>query len=373
MHYIGSMTYNSFLDTFFSSGWILFGVFIFGFIFFIVMRKKFFEKRKGKTLTTIVLIIMSVGLFLTYGLLNPLFMGYGDAVGIESVKVIDGKLFVVDYIQTSGGKTSSGQECYRMHIADAKTGDKKLRFRIGYAKKIVGAKGDTLVVADYDNVAFYSITDGRRLAVWSKETLPKLFTQLSAGVDEFNCGDGNKIIYVNSLDGKKWKLNSMTGEIKPDVSESETHSPTKKIFIDGRHIKVDDRNDGTNVISLKDVDGNDHQQELYDDDDGVMNQELVFIDGKIVTLDEKAGFFVIMHYETIKKQRFIFTCVSLDGKKLWEARQSVIDPDAPDADGEQVKVSSCYDEQDGLFIITLEKEIVAVNSKDGKVKWRTKF
>ena len=392
------MSYNGFLDAYFSSIWTLYVLPLVLFVIAILIVNMKSRRLYGRYFLKFFIIAIPILLIFLSGLINPYFLGFGHPFDIKEIQFIKGNLYAVDYIKTMGSKTSSGEACYRVHIIDPMTGKKKLRYRIGSKTEIIGVKGDTIVFSRYDDFAFFSISSGKELAVWSKETLPKLFSELSSGVDNIMWTGGNeprlefcqdntstsksstyslsdRMMEITALDGKNWLLKPMNTPslvLNNNKNFSNKYLPTKKLFVKDDEIQIDSETGGYHFIELKGDNGNQYQKVLTRKD-SVMNKDLSFVSGKFVAVSEKDNCFIVEHFETTKKQRFILTCVSMDGKtKLWEIRQSDFDKTKIDSDSHyEVSTTFSIDKEKGLIYFSVKGEVFCAKLKDGSILWRT--
>jgi hypothetical protein len=296
---------------------------------------------------------------------------------IDEIHLEKGKLFVLDYTLSAGGRNSDPMACERLHILDPVNGEKKLRFRVGDQGRFVGVHGDSVCVARYNDVGYFSVTNGNLFSVYSRETLPGLFKELSSGVDNYMWGDGRNIMEINALDGTNWNLYTKTGTIysadkKPKTDSRPPYVPTYKLSIHEREIRIDD-GPGANVyLELDGVNENQHKLFIKNEHDSILNEDLFFLDGYPFGINLKDSCFYVLHFETLKKEKFLISCISLDGKrKLWEIKQSdfVADYKFPDP------IVPCVeaDAENGKIYFNIGTEIFAVTMKDGKLLWRTKL
>jgi outer membrane protein assembly factor BamB len=373
------MNYNSFLDAWFGNGWFSYGIPFLVYIVTIVIvlsRSKGKEKKKksiGRKMLTVCYYLIPFLILALNGEINPLLLGYGKPVMIKEIRYQDGKLVVLDYIRTSGGKTSSGQKCYRIHILDSETGEKKRRFKVGTGARLFKVHSDMVAISNYDNVSYYSVTTGKREKLYSKKTLPKLFPELSSGVDNLNTNADTETMEINTLDGNKWTLFTYTNKLikgRPEVSREQAYVPTNKFRIDGDRIKLDDTESGTTFIRIN-TDESDHKYWIYNGEDLITYKDQFFLDGVPVSVNAIDSSFVILHYETVKKEKFILSCFTLNGsQKLWEIKQSQLNPTSK-LKGEKVHLVT--NGKGGKLFFTIAKEVFAISAKDGKVIWRQKL
>ncbi|NVO04280.1 MAG: hypothetical protein HXX09_16425 [Bacteroidetes bacterium] len=392
------MSYNGFLDAYFSSLWTLYLLPLVLFVIAILIVNMKSRRLFGRYVLKFIIIAIPILLIFLSALINPIYLGYGHPAEIKEIEFIKGNLYVLDYIKTAGSKTSSGEACYRVHIIDPITGKKKLRFRIGNKSEILGVKGDTIVFSHYNDFAFYSISTGKELAVWSKETLPKIFSELSSGIDHIMWSGGkepklefyqdntstsksstyslsDRMMEITALDGKNWMLKPMETPslvLSNKKNFLENYIPTKKLYVKEHDILIDNEIGGSYFVQLESDNGNQYQRVLSRKD-SVINKDLSFVGGKFVAVCEKDNCYIIEHFETTKKQRFILTCMSMDGKtKLWEIKQSEFDKTKIDPES-NFEVSSTFsiDKEKGLIYFSIKREVFCAKLKDGSILWRT--
>lgn len=366
------MSYNSVLDNYFSYYWFGWGI-PFGLMLLYFALRKYLRKNKPYTFTERLVVVGScfVLLMLT-ALVNPIYWGFGQPKAVDDIRLINGKLLVLDHIMTLGSRYDAGEPRSRIHVLDPKTGTKIIRFPVGNDARLIGAHGDSVAVTRYGDAAYFSLTSGKEYAVYSRETLPGLFPQLSSGIHNFMWGDGRNIMEITSENGKSWNLYTATGMLyAAEKSRKRTadHS-SARLYIHDKEIRCDDQSFGSAYLKLSGTASNQHQFYICNRNDSVLNAGEVFLDGQPVALNLKDSSFVILHYETLKKEKFILTCMSLDGKrKIWEIRQSTFNSEYKYPEAYEPHVES--DETSGTLWFSLDKELIAVGLNDGKLKWRT--
>lgn len=368
------MSYNPVLDTYFSYYWFGWGVPV-GLMLLYFALRKYLRKGKPYTFTERTVAVGSCFVLLMLNaLVNPIYWGYGQPKAVDDIRLISGKLIVLDHIMTLGSRYDAGEPRSRVHVLDPKTGTKTLRFPVGNDAQLIGAHGDSVAVTRYSDAAYFSLTSGKEYAVYSRETLPDLFPQLSSGIHNFMWGDGRNIMEITSEDGKSWNLYTATGTLYPaEKSGKGTTAPANGgLYIHDKEIRRNDRSFGSVYLKLDGTASNSHQLYICSKNDSVLNAAEIFLDGQPVALNLRDSSFVILHYETLKKEKFILTCMSLDGKrKLWEIRQSTFNKEYKYPETYEPHIES--DEASGTLWFSLDKEVIAVGLNDGKLKWRTKL
>jgi hypothetical protein len=365
------MSYNTVLDTYFSSFWLGFcGPFVLMFLY-LILRKYI---RKGRAYTFLergIVIGVCIVLLLTFGLVNPLYWGYGKPTAIDDIRLAQGKLFVVDHIMTMGSETDSGDECMRVHVLDPATGEKKIRFLVGRSGEWIGVHGDTVAISRYNDVAYFSVTNGKKFVVYSTATLPGLFPELASGINAMTWTSGHLQMEITGMDGKRWTLDTQSGKLSAVVENtvSRPYAPTNLMTFRDKEIQIDNVPGQTQLLELDGEGGNQHQLYLKDTHDTIVNHAEMFLDGKFVGLAEKAGACLILSFESLTQDRYKLACMSLDGKrKLWEIRHRQFNPNY--LYPEWFHPHFAVDETMGLVWISIDREILALQLRDGSLKWR---
>lgn len=371
------MTYNSFLDTYFSSKWFGYGVPGLIIIVLAIFKKRLYDEKKNKFVWMATFYALPFLLAITYALINPIYWGWGNSLEVDQIKFEQGKLYVLDYTLSGGGRNTEAEQCERLHVLDVNNGAKQIRFRVGDQGEFVGVHGDSVCIARYNDVAYFSNATGHLFAVYDRETLPKYFPQLAAGVDNYIWGDGRGVMEINALDGTNWNLYTATGTLVSDDKQKkdgprEEYVPTHLLSIHEREIRIDDGPGATTFLELDGVNENQHKRFIKNRNDSILNPDLFFLDGMPFGLDVKDSCFFVLHYETLKKEKFLISCISLDGKRLlWQIKQSELNSTYKFP--EPVLPTTEADEANHRIFFNVGTEIFAANMKDGKILWRTKL
>jgi hypothetical protein len=368
------MTYNSFLDFYFSTYWISIGVPV-SLIGLYYIFRKWIRKGKPHTFTErIVTTVIAFVMIMLPALVNPTYWGYGSPDGVEEIHFESGKFIVIDYIMTMGSRTDDGYPCSRVHIIDPKTGEKKMRFTVGDDARFVGIHGDTLTVTRYNDAVLFSAKDGHQIAVYSTETLPQYFPELSSGINSLMWGGSSTVMEMTAQNGSYWNLFLTSGMLYPsDANRALPDEPhTNHFFIENEEIRRDDENPYDAFISLEGEGENQHQLFITDRHDSILNKNLMFLDGVPVAVNEHDSCFVILHYQTLEKQKFILTCVSLDGKKvLWAVQQSQFNSKFSFSEYTVPQVG--YNQEDNTLCFWIDKTVYCLDGTDGKLLWQTEL
>jgi|GEM_PF-3876842 hypothetical protein len=390
------MTYNNFLDTWFGSGWLSYGIPILLFSLYFIYsvgryikwansgnqindaRIKTHSRKKMGILIGIAVVVAIALIVITIYSFNKNNWGYGRPAGIADVQYANGKVYVMDFLQSGGSASKFGYyvppKYYRLHVVNAETGDKKIRFRIGTDLALLSVHGDSVRISRGSEISYYSGSDGRRMVTYSKETLPSLFSQFSSGIESFTwyLNHDGALMQAVTPDGAKWILNTATGNVsRSDAKAPVENIPATEFYLDDKCIRVGGKSNTSGSVYLC-IKGHDEpQSHIYDSRDSIMLKELAFVYGRPVAIDLKDNSFVVLHYQTTKKEQIILTCISLDGRKiLWELKQSDLNPDFMLRSTHHDVVSISFDEDQGKMFFNIDCEIFAVYMKDGKVLWR---
>lgn len=311
---------------------------------------------------------------MTFLLLNAMYLGFGHANGVDGIITTDGKVYVVDYLLGGGSKVSGPGEFSRIHILDAETGKKILRFPTGEHGELCGVKGDSLIFYGEDLVKIFSAANGKLIAKLNRKTLPKIFPELSSGIDHVMISYADKMLELTTMDGNHYNLSLQTASLYPDKQNKpkEEYSPTKKIFVhNDNEIKIDDERGGRVILQLQGTDGNQEIRYLKNRNGTVVN-ELKFIMGEFVAVSERQKCFAVLSFETTKKMGIILTGISLDGQtKLWELKQSTLRPD--DEKKYPLTTSWALDNNSDVLFFAIKDEVFALEIFSGKILWSQKL
>ena len=287
----------------------------------------------------------------------------------------NGKIYVTDFLLAGGGEASDPMQYSRIHILDEKTGNKILRFPAGEEGDLRGIAGDSLIFWHYNTADIFSASTGKSISKWSNKTLPKIFPELSSGIENTMIGDQGKLLEITTMDGNHWNLSLATGKLWPEKSNQQRlkYIPSHQIYLhNDDQIEIDDQPGGRTLLELDGICQNQDIEYLTDVNDTVVNKNLKFLRGKFIALDQQKKCFVVLSYETTQKLRFILTGISLDGKdKLWELRQSSLRPD--DDMKYPISVSWNSDTKTDTLFFAMQDEVIAVQMMTGTILWRQKL
>lgn len=367
------MSYNSFLDTYFSSYWISMGIPVLLVIAWHVGLRRLFLKKKEYTFAERTISIGSMFvLIMIPGLVNPMYWGFGPPAAVREIRYTDGKYLVVDHIMTMGSEGEAGTPCSRVHVIDPKTGEKHLRFTLGEDADLAGVHGDTLVVVRYNDAVAYSVTDGHQYAVYSDETLPGLFPELSSGINNFMWGDGHQVMEITANNGKQYNLHLTNGQLYPasDGTDQALWKPTGQLYVDDRSVKRDNEHGGTTVVDLEGMNGNQYEFYLKGSNDSILNPQLTFLDARPVAVCPGDSSFIVLSYETLEHKAYLLTSVTLNGQKVnWTIHQSQYNSAYHYSDYE--KPQTGYNVADNTLCFTIGTTAYCIDAASGKLLWQT--
>lgn len=368
------MSYNTALDAFFSNWFLNLGILAVMMILLYYIRSKFISFRKVTMFINILFpLIIFIWVF-TFLLLNALYLGYGHPKGVTGVILSENRLFVVDFLLGGGSRATSPTKYARIHILDAETGKKTLRFTTGEAGELTGIKGDSLIFHGEDLLKIFSSSNGKLIGKLGRKTLPDIFPELSAGIDNVMISRSDKMLELRTLDGKRYNLSMETASLYPEVKNNRNREKSKDrvIFVNNeKEIKTNAGPAGTVLLSLGGEKGNQEIMYLKGKNGNQVNDN-EFLMGKFIAVSEKENCFVILSYETTKKTGLILSCFTLDGKeKLWELRKdSLRVEDDPE---DSLTTESTMDDNSEKLFFAMKDEIICLDIKTGDIIWRQKL
>lgn len=364
------MNYNSALDTFFSSEYLSFGTLIGLIVVGFIFRKPLYVNRERKVLFGGLYFLLALLGFFTIILINPIFWGYGKAIGVTAAELKNGKLYVMDYRLSTGGENEDPDSHYRFQFLDPATGKKEFRFLAGSNLELMLITEQSIICRQLGEIVFYSVEDGKETERWNEETLPKIFPELKSGIDNFSPFIHSKnfpTVEVSTRDGQKWELHlanhNVVGE-KPLPPYGLIPGPWK---VEENEISKSDKY----RLLLRSESSGEKRKQLFLPDDNLANKDLFFIEGKFVECSPKDSTVVILHYETTDKLHFLLTGISSDGKqKRWEIKQTELRHEQNEY---PLEVCNTTDPAKGILYFFLQDVAVAIDMHDGKILWRTEL
>ena len=368
------MSYNSILDAFFTYWYINLGLLAVFIIISLFYRQKILKSYISKRWFSAFFIVIAFIWLMTFILLNAMYLGYGHPDGVDGIVTSEGKIYVVDYILGGGSKVSGPGKYSRIHILDSKTGNKILRFTTGEHGALYGVKGDSLIFYGEDLVKIFSAEKGKLIANLNRKTLPKIFPELSSGIDNVMVSYADKILELTTLDGNHYNLSLQTATLSSNKQNKpkEEYSSTNKMYIQNENeIKIDDQRGGRVLMQMQSTDGNQEVRCLKNRNGSPVN-DMKFIMGEFIAVSERQKCFVVMSFETTKKTGFILTGISLDGQnKLWELNQSTLRPE--DEKKYPLPTSWTLDKNSDALYFAMKDEVMALEILTGNILWRQKL
>jgi hypothetical protein len=368
------MSYNSTLDTFFSYWSLNAAALILFMLISFFLKSKYLEKDTGKTWFNILFAGIVIFWMLTYFLINPVFLGYGQPKGIDGVVSANGKVYVTDYLVSGGSKVSGPSKYSRIHVLDAGTGSKILRFPAGGHGTLYGVKGDELIFFHDNRIKIFSASNGKLIAKWDSKSLPEVFPELSSGIDSIllSSDSAGKMLKLTTMSGDHYNLSLQTAALRADNTDkpADKYIPTKKILLENDdRIKIDDQPGGTTLLQLQGMGANQELRYLKNSRSAVGNNNLKFLMGTFIGLSVHRNCFVVLSFESAKKTGFIISGISLDGQnKLWELKQNHLRPG--DNRKQPLSTSWTVDNNSGVLFFAMKDEVIAIEILTGNILWR---
>jgi hypothetical protein len=387
------MNYSPLLDSYFSNPFLFVGIPAILFFGCIILGMRSMDKKrkalgadaKKQTRTkkekrksgfyTFLLVAFPIAMMMLHGDFNQSWLGYGKSKRNTDIKYINGKLYVVDYLRTMGGKTSSGIRYYRLHIVDPVTGKKERRILVGPGAELEFVVGDLAFVSHYADLWCFNTKTGKRTDKFNKKTLPGMFTQLASGLDNFSFSSSTRMITAEGKDGMTWYIDPVTRSIVDSLPKSPKYAANDSLFLDNGDLVINSDYSGDDYIDVesKYSSNKGKREQIYDRNDSLMYKNESFIDGSIPAFSLTDSSFIVLHYETTEDLKFILSCYKMNGsKKLWEIKQNDLHPDFKFKSYKERPHFTTDVNGEKLFF-GIGGEIFCVDMKDGKVIWKTQL
>ena len=343
-----------------------------GILYFI--RKRFITSNNGKGWTAFIYPgIMFIWIF-TFLLLNAMYLGYGNPKGVKQVMVSDGKLYVADFLLGGGSRATSASPYSRIHILEPETGKKIFRFPTGESGELTGIKGDSLIFYGDDLLKIFSSSNGKLIAKLNRKTLPKIFPELSSGIDNVGVSHSEKMLELRTLDGNHYNLSMKTAVLYPAKNNKFDEEPElkNKLYINNEHeIVTNNKPGGTTLLQLDGDNGNQEIRYIKGRNNSKVN-DAKFLMGHFIAVSEKHNCFVILSYETTKKIGLTLTGLTLsEQNKLWELKHDSLktedDPEYP------LTTAWAMDDNSGTLFFAMKDEVIAIEILTGSIIWRQKL
>lgn len=367
------MSYNPLLDFWFGHPLIAYLVPLLGFGLIVMLyniERKKRNKRKA-LIRSVVLSVICIIMLFTAALINPLYIGYGTSRWITEMHYMNGHLYVTDFIMTAGGEVEDGIECSRIHILNTTTGEKKRRILIGPNASFLTASDDSIGTYQYNTISYYSTRNGRKKFTWTENNLPRYYPELASGIDHSMWGNEHKTWEIFSKDGREWNLNTATGILSPGDQKSVSF-PASRYVIHDRSIRLNVEGSYRDLITLSYKNNNQLIRYIYNGTGDCLNETATFLEGSPVAVNSRDSSFIIVHYETTDKDRFILTCMQLDGtQKIWEHRQREWQSTYTFDKG--LPPQFAHDEKAGNIFFNIGRTIYALSMKEGALLWQQKL
>ena len=366
------MSYNYILDNFFHY------FFLFLAIYAAVLFAAYYLKNKyiGKKINPWWYNIFFWGTIfiwpLTWVVLNPEFIGYGHPRGVDGVFAKNGKVYVTDYLLMASMRSNPplSSKFSRIHILDAGSGNKILRFPTGEYGFLSEVKGDSIFFSHNEVVQIFSASNGKLISKWDQKSLPGIFPQLSAGIEGLRTYPLQKIVEISTLDAKEWYFSLLTGKLSAEDPgrPAGKYVPTNHwYFFNTDELKIDDQPNGTTLLRL---DGDAVRKLKARNAPSGNNQE--FLLGEFIAFSQKQNCVVVLSYETTKETGFILTGISLDNQtKLWELKKRDLRSD--DEVKYRFTIAWGFSNDPDVLYFAMQDEVMAVEMATGKILWRQKL
>lgn len=370
------MGYNKLLDTWFSTFWYTGGLIVVLLATGMYFHRFFLTERKNKFGLGVLYMAGFMLILFSYLFINPKYWGYGNGVEVADLRADKNNVAVMDYILEAGDETNDPTPHYRVQMLDMKTGEKKCRALIGQNTTLYYLDADEVLLHRYpDELVFVDVNSGETKAQFSKETLPQLFPEMKVGIDQFHPNYFETGLSVTCKDGKTYFVDYRTRKIAPQPEKNKPQQAEGTYRCSGDVLSRIINGSELQCMRLSGNGWNDKLRKLKTVRDSVINTEMDFLDGEFAAAADSV--ILIMHYETTEHKNFRLTALSFDGKKqLWQLRQEVMQFEPRDIYTHnslpQMQFAHTPDEP-GVLVFSYNKAVLKIETKTGKVIWRTKI
>ncbi|MBN1409262.1 MAG: hypothetical protein JW969_00360 [Spirochaetales bacterium] len=349
------------LDSIFSSGWLVFFCILFLIGFAVVpFTIKPFRKKPLNTVLRISFLFISFSIFVL-GSLNSCIWGYKFVNKVSDMRMSDNFLCIID--QPTGMEDDI--EGMRLHVLDPDTGKRFYRHVMEMYSVIYGLDGDRLLSGvGSDRFFVFELGKGRIVTCLNPETLPEMFPEeLGMGIAVMSIDPSIPVITATSKVGYTYYVKPFSLEITTE--KPEYHVKGIVWYSISTHIYR-----GENYfIKVIDSDSSGYLKQMMNVKTGTKTK-FTYLVPKIVAVFDAASAFLVLHYETTDKIRFILTCLDFDMKVKWRITQRELN--AIDAFTEKPTFNTCITWKDQC-IFNAGGFLFSVNQRTGNIKWESRL
>lgn len=356
---------SAILDTILSSLFLITSLLIVALFTFVALANaRFFKIRLLNILFSGSMLLLLAFLFLFIGYLNPLYFGFGLASQFSNISTNEKYICLMDQLVHGASDGSNETEIQRLHTLNAQTGARISRKVLGSNIFIFELERNVLMYGNDSALYFLDIENNTTLKTLDKNTLPDLYPELRAGIDEIRYNPAEHLIQVNVKNGKACFITPFDFKL----FETKPPAPLTGEWESKRRTRIAPTDSSAFTLGPKDAYGK--TMILKDHQGKILSADWEFIEGSLLAILEESKRFVVLHYTDTTKKEFILSCISFDLKKIWEIRQSDIKASEGFAASPGLQA---YALQNQNLIFTVGGFVFAVQIADGKMAWTNRL
>ncbi|MCU0447545.1 MAG: hypothetical protein MUE85_21820 [Microscillaceae bacterium] len=326
----------------------------------------FRSKSANKLLWVLGIGVGLLGFFLP--ILNGAFWGYGLAVRFKDITTDKDWVCLLDE-RIMGSEDS--YYFYRIYILEKKTG--KLLHRQSLSldsdAKLLGQKGQILFYQVHKNFVFWDIVNHTTLQTLNKESLPNIYPQLAAGVERIQYATQDSTLEVAAKTGKNYTIVPYTLALLDKTQKTKKKPIAGVYYADDSRIYQNGSQYADKILEITAMPENYKIKQLTRNNQAI-NPPLTFLEGRFLAISNDAKACIVLSYETTDKENFLLSGLSLEGKLLWQIKQSELP--TQDSYSQEPQLNVALMEGKNL-IFTVGGYVLSLNCLNGQLNWKVRL
>jgi hypothetical protein len=324
----------------------------------LLKKMNFFRFRK--IIVGLAFAVMLVPLLLP--VLNAQYWGFGFAKAFKEAGRTGRYIYAIDEGAFGGGKFGPARRHLRLHLIDSASGRRLFRQSVpdaefkGYRGPMVFCTSGErrIIVRRDDTISAYDISSGRREYTITKITLPGLVKGFSGGISGYDFKGRSSIMDVLTADGHHVLVNPFNLKIESGVPEKYSDPEAFRLNRPGN-------NTGSPFLLSPGP-----RSTLLTSQGSPVDSREVFLDGFILQVAPLGRLVVIASYPDMNKQSLLLSCITREGKKLWQKEER----EFTSAESPVIDFSAIYNND---LILFMGGHISSINIGNGRVNWRKRY